>query len=126
MYKFYQVVRSSKAILMNYRVWVALLTEAACREIYTDLVTVYNDEENTALINLTNTRLPANSKVWIGLQRSQCSSKWSNGDEVTFNNMTARCGTMPSCAVMKTNGSWDNITCTETRNFMCYKQSKYC
>uniref|UniRef100_A0A8B9JJ86 C-type lectin domain-containing protein n=1 Tax=Astyanax mexicanus TaxID=7994 RepID=A0A8B9JJ86_ASTMX len=97
---------------------------AACRENYTDLVTVYNEEENTELINLINTRLPADSKAWIGLQRSQFSSKWSNGDEVTFSALTGSCGPKPCCAAMKTDASWDSINCTKTRNFMCYKQDQ--
>ncbi|XP_049334382.1 macrophage mannose receptor 1 [Astyanax mexicanus] len=91
---------------------------AACRENYTDLVTVCSEEENAALINLIN------STVWIGLQRSQFSSKWSNGDEVTFSALTGSCGPKPCCAAMKTDASWDNITCTEKRNFMCYKQDQ--
>ncbi|KAG9278348.1 macrophage mannose receptor 1-like, partial [Astyanax mexicanus] len=95
---------------------------AACRENYTDLVTVCNEEENTAL----NNTLPINSNVWIGLQRSQFSSKWSNGDEVTFSALTGSCGPKPCCAAMKTDASWESPLCTERRNFMCYKQGKYC
>uniref|UniRef100_A0A3B1K8W3 C-type lectin domain-containing protein n=1 Tax=Astyanax mexicanus TaxID=7994 RepID=A0A3B1K8W3_ASTMX len=94
---------------------------AACRENYTDLVTVCSEEENTALINLIN------SKAWIGLQRSDNSSKWSNGDEVTFSNnvtVTGSCGTKPCCAAMKTDRSWESPLCTEKRNFMCYKQDQ--
>ncbi|KAG9278353.1 macrophage mannose receptor 1-like [Astyanax mexicanus] len=97
---------------------------AACRENYTDLVTVCSEEENTALINLINTRLPADSKVLFGLQRSQFSSKWSNGDEVTFSALTGSCGLKPCCAAMKTDASWESPLCTERRNFMCYKQDQ--
>uniref|UniRef100_A0A3B1KE73 C-type lectin domain-containing protein n=1 Tax=Astyanax mexicanus TaxID=7994 RepID=A0A3B1KE73_ASTMX len=95
------------------------VARAACRENYTDLVTVCSEEENTALINLIN------SNVWIGLQRSQFSSKWSNGDEVTFSALTGSCGPKPCCAAMKTDASWESPPCTEKRNFMCYKQGKY-
>uniref|UniRef100_A0A3B1KDR9 C-type lectin domain-containing protein n=1 Tax=Astyanax mexicanus TaxID=7994 RepID=A0A3B1KDR9_ASTMX len=96
------------------------VARAACRENYTDLVTVCSEEENAALINLIN------STVWIGLQRSQCSSKWSNGDEVTFSALTGSCGPKPCCAAMKNNASWESLQCgTERRNFMCYKQGKY-
>ncbi|XP_049334955.1 layilin-like [Astyanax mexicanus] len=101
---------------------------AACRENYTDLVTVCSEEENTALINLINTELnntlPADRRAWIGLQRSQFSSKWSNGDEVTFSALTGSCGPKPCCAAMKTNASWESPLCTERRNFMCYKQDQ--
>ncbi|KAG9278350.1 macrophage mannose receptor 1-like, partial [Astyanax mexicanus] len=91
---------------------------AACRENYTDLVTVYNDEDITALIRLTGI-----GSAWTGLYRNQSSVKWSNGDDVTFSNLeTGDCGSWPCCSVMKASGSWENLQCTVTRNFMCYKQ----
>ncbi|XP_049334384.1 putative C-type lectin domain family 20 member A [Astyanax mexicanus] len=93
---------------------------AACRENYTDLVTVYNDENITALIRLTGI-----GSAWTGLYRNQSSVKWSNGDNVTFSNLeTGDCGSWPCCSVMKAGGSWENLQCTETRNFMCYKQDQ--
>uniref|UniRef100_A0A3B1J000 C-type lectin domain-containing protein n=1 Tax=Astyanax mexicanus TaxID=7994 RepID=A0A3B1J000_ASTMX len=95
---------------------------AACRENYTDLVTVYNDEDITALIRLTGI-----GSAWTGLYRNQFSVKWSNGDSVTFSNQeTGDCGSLPCCSLMKADGSWDKIQCTQTKNFMCYKQGKYC
>ncbi|KAL7834278.1 hypothetical protein SRHO_G00285250 [Serrasalmus rhombeus] len=93
---------------------------AACRANYTDLVTVYSDEDNTALTNLTN--LTGSRIFWIGLNRNQSSDKWSNGDDVTFNNLTGVCGSGSCCAAMKADGSWESLQCTEKRNFMCYKQ----
>ncbi|KAG9278355.1 macrophage mannose receptor 1-like, partial [Astyanax mexicanus] len=101
---------------------------AACRENYTDLATVHNDIENAELINQikTSDELSENSKVWIGLQRSNYSFKWSNGDnDNKLKNLFGSCWKMPCCAAMTADASWDNITCTETRNFMCYKQGKY-
>ncbi|KAG9278354.1 macrophage mannose receptor 1-like [Astyanax mexicanus] len=65
------------------------------------------------------------SKTWIGLQHSQFSSKWSNGDEVTFSALTGSCGPKPDCAAMKTDASWESLQCgTEKRNFMCYEQDQ--
>ncbi|KAL6467457.1 hypothetical protein MHYP_G00231340 [Metynnis hypsauchen] len=93
---------------------------AACRTNYTDLVTVYSDEENTALTNLIN--MTGSSKAWIGLNRNQSSDKWSNGDDVTFSNLTRVCGSGSCCAAMKADGSWESLQCTEKRNFMCYKE----
>ncbi|XP_026998454.2 macrophage mannose receptor 1-like [Tachysurus fulvidraco] len=87
----------------------------ACRKKYTDLVTVYSDEDNTKLSNLW---IPA----YIGLYRSNFSEKWSNGDNVTYRNMTGDCGTSSVCAVMKADGSWESAPCTDTRYFMCYEQ----
>ncbi|XP_060729143.1 secretory phospholipase A2 receptor-like isoform X2 [Tachysurus vachellii] len=93
-------------------------TEArnACREKYTDLVTVYSDEDNIKLYNLRIT-------AWIGLYRSNFSEKWSNGDNVTYRNLTGDCGTSSVCAVMKADGSWESLLCTDTRYFMCYEQA---
>ncbi|XP_049334958.1 macrophage mannose receptor 1-like [Astyanax mexicanus] len=93
---------------------------AACRENYTDLVTVYNDEDITALIRLTGI-----GSAWTGLYRNQPSVKWSNGDDVTFRHQkTGDCGSWPCCAAMKADGLWENLQCTQTRNFMCYKQDQ--
>ncbi|XP_036412742.1 macrophage mannose receptor 1-like [Colossoma macropomum] len=91
--------------------------QAACRTNYTDLVTVYSDEDNAALTNLIN--MTGITKAWIGLYRTY---KWSNGDNVTFSNLTGVCGSECCCAAMKADGSWERLNCTEQRNFMCYKQ----
>ncbi|KAL7851724.1 hypothetical protein AOLI_G00220800 [Acnodon oligacanthus] len=93
--------------------------QAACRTKYTDLVTVYSDEDNAALINFINDPSVA---AWIGLTRNQSSDKWSNRDDVTFTNLTGVCGSGSCCAAMKADGSWESLQCTQQRNFMCYKQ----
>ena len=99
-------------------------TEAhiVCRTNYTDLVTVYSDEDNTALDNLISTT--AIISAWIGLNRNQYSIKWSNGDDVTFSNLTGVCGSGSCCAGLKADGSWESLNCTG-KNFMCYKRGKY-
>ncbi|XP_060716427.1 uncharacterized protein LOC132839463 isoform X1 [Tachysurus vachellii] len=56
------------------------------------------------------------------LSCSQFIEKWSNGDCVTFKNMTQNCLSPGFCAAMKANGEWELIICTNTRNFMCYKK----
>ncbi|KAF5890253.1 macrophage mannose receptor 1-like [Clarias magur] len=93
---------------------------AACRENYTDLVTVYSDENNNELYNLT--MKAGGGAGWLGLYRGQFSEKWSNGDPVTFSNLAGDCGTSSCCAVMKPDGSWESLQCTETKYFMCYGQ----
>ncbi|KAI4893623.1 hypothetical protein NFI96_008846, partial [Prochilodus magdalenae] len=96
---------------------------AACRTNYTDLVTVYSDEDHAALDNLINMTGFYSDGGWIGLTRNQSSDKWSNGADVTFSNLTGDCGSGSCCAAMKADGSWENLTCTEKRPFMCYKQA---
>ncbi|KAK3513866.1 hypothetical protein QTP70_032886 [Hemibagrus guttatus] len=97
-------------------------TEAreACREKYTDLVTVYSDEDNTELTELV--MKAGMGSGWIGLYRGQFSEKWSNGDPVTFRNLTGDCGTSDCCTAMKADGSWESLPCTVIRYFMCYEQ----
>ncbi|XP_053508267.1 macrophage mannose receptor 1-like [Ictalurus furcatus] len=93
---------------------------AACRDNYIDLVTVYSDEDNTKLNNMTEKA--GISGGWIGLYRSNFSEKWSNGDPVTFRNLAGVCGTSSYCAVMKADGLWESLQCTGTRYFMCYEE----
>ncbi|KAI4905248.1 hypothetical protein NFI96_024612 [Prochilodus magdalenae] len=96
---------------------------AACRTNYTDLVTVYSDEDNAALTSLSlMSNIASSNGGWIGLTRNQSSDKWSNGADVTFSNLTGDCGSGSCCAAMKANGSWESLTCTEKKPFMCYKQ----
>ncbi|XP_053532041.1 secretory phospholipase A2 receptor [Ictalurus punctatus] len=93
---------------------------AACREKYTDLVTVYSYEDNTDLYNMTEKA--GIRSGWIGLYRSNFSEKWSNGDPVTFRNLAGDCGTSSCCAAMKTDGAWESLQCNITRHFMCYER----
>ncbi|XP_053085732.1 macrophage mannose receptor 1 [Pangasianodon hypophthalmus] len=92
---------------------------AACRENYTDLVTVYSDEDNTELENM----MAGLCNGWIGLYRNQSSEKWSNDDPVTFRNLAGDCGTSTCCTAMKADGAWESLQCTEKRYFMCYEQA---
>ncbi|MCJ8748307.1 hypothetical protein PDJAM_G00163290 [Pangasius djambal] len=93
---------------------------AACRGNYTDLVTVDSDEHNTELYYMMTYEYDG----WIGLYRGQSSEKWSNGDPVTFRNLTGDCGTLNSCcAAVKADGSWESLQCIVTRYFMCYEQA---
>ncbi|KAI5616965.1 secretory phospholipase A2 receptor, partial [Silurus asotus] len=93
---------------------------AACRENHIDLITVYSDGDNADLYNMT--QKAGSNYGWIGLIRGQFSEKWSNGDPVTFRSLAGVCGTSICCAVMKPDGLWESLQCTETKYFMCYKK----
>ncbi|XP_059360434.1 macrophage mannose receptor 1-like isoform X1 [Carassius carassius] len=93
----------------------------ACTPNYTDLATVYDQQDNIELKKLLINAIDL-PNGWIGAKigNSRC-KKWSNGDEVTFGrNFTSY--TDSRCAAMKANGDWEFLTCTVTRHFMCYKQ----
>lgn len=93
--------------------------QAACRKAYSELVTVYYEEENDKLNNIT---VPDHLYL-IGLHRGQFTEKWSNGDPVTFRSLTAVCETsLPCCAAMKPDGSWESLQCNMKRYFICYEQ----
>lgn len=96
--------------------------EEKCRRDYTDLVTVYDHQDNEELAKLLNGTHPSG---WIGASiGKESTKKWSNGDDVTFNiSLTGNCG-KTCCATMNSEGAWDSLHCSEKKYFMCYKQGK--
>ncbi|KAL0962668.1 hypothetical protein UPYG_G00343720 [Umbra pygmaea] len=92
-----------------------------CRKIYTDLVTIYNQEDFHLLANLVNESKPS---VWIGLTRTKPNLQWSNGDLGNFTLVSkpnASEYTSPIClAIHRGNTTWDH--CNETKTFMCFKK----
>ncbi|XP_051748325.1 uncharacterized protein LOC127511521 [Ctenopharyngodon idella] len=86
-----------------------------CRSNYTDLVTIYDNDENLELVNiLKNSSL---SDGWIGA--SSC--KWSNDDPVTFTNLSSNFTEENCCGAINTNGEWECFNCSSTEiYFMCY------
>ncbi|CAB1345719.1 unnamed protein product [Coregonus sp. 'balchen'] len=99
--------------------WREALT--CCRTNYTDLVTVYNQEEAKQLKLLLTSN--DNTSAWIGLSRKEHSLKWSNGDPVNFIPWLPLPSphTEPMCfSIIKNNTIWYN--CTDNKYFMCYKK----
>lgn len=97
-----------------------------CRDKYTDLATVYDMADMRRLQNA-----PENQKeVWIGLYKATDSNKawhWSlpgvefkeqetNWRENELNDV----GSNENCVVMKKDGLWLDIPCTQTSHFLCY------
>ncbi|XP_051974099.1 uncharacterized protein LOC127637194 isoform X1 [Xyrauchen texanus] len=94
---------------------------AICTQNYTDLVTVYDEQDNLELTKMI--KLPLSSTALIGAHRNATNSsyKWSNGDEVTFSKLTDYCGEI-CCAAMKADGEWESVQYNTTKYFMCYDQ----
>ncbi|XP_048012357.1 secretory phospholipase A2 receptor-like [Megalobrama amblycephala] len=92
--------------------------EEECRRNYTDLVTVYDHQDNKELTKLLSA---TRSSGWIGASIGKKSKKWSNGDDVTFDNLTGNCG-KTCCATMKADGAWESLQCNQTKHFMCYEK----
>ncbi|XP_051546762.1 secretory phospholipase A2 receptor-like [Myxocyprinus asiaticus] len=99
------------------------LTEAreSCKQNYTDLVTVYDEQDNMELTKILKEK--NTNSAWIGayLHKTNTTVKWSNGDKVTFRNITGIFSNT-GCFTMKNDGAWDYLSCGTQKYFMCYYQ----
>ncbi|XP_062373263.1 macrophage mannose receptor 1-like [Sardina pilchardus] len=102
--------------------------QSYCRANYTDLATLYDTDDVNALIQLAS---PTDS-AWIGLYADVLNSwRWSITDssfygpgETTYRNWASgepndRGGEMV-CVVMDSLGTWIDVSCETSRNFVCY------
>ncbi|KAK9975557.1 hypothetical protein ABG768_020808 [Culter alburnus] len=88
-----------------------------CTSNYTDLVTIYNGEENSELVNFL--KKSSLSTGWIGA--SSC--KWSNRNPVAFTNISSNFTEENCCGAINTDGDWECFNCSSTKiYFMCYDQ----
>ncbi|XP_039624822.1 macrophage mannose receptor 1-like isoform X2 [Polypterus senegalus] len=85
-----------------------------CSENYTDLVTIENETVNQQVL-----ALPGQSCGWIGLHRENDKWAWSNGDPLTFTNWKREF----FCAVLQSDGSWNDSDCSQEKPFMCYNET---
>uniref|UniRef100_A0A9J8C902 C-type lectin domain-containing protein n=1 Tax=Cyprinus carpio carpio TaxID=630221 RepID=A0A9J8C902_CYPCA len=92
-----------------------------CRTSYTDLATVYDQQDNIKLRTLLS-NVTGNPSGWIGAQTGSSSKKWSNGDEVTYKKDFNMVCVETCCAAMKSDAGWESLQCNVTKHFMCYKQ----
>ncbi|XP_076838281.1 L-selectin-like [Brachyhypopomus gauderio] len=93
--------------------------QSTCREMFTDLATVYSKSDMDRLIQV----LPDDSdSVWIGLRRSWV---WSSGEVVSaYSNWKPsnpnEGSAQASCAVLTSEGWQDWYCLTYTYPFVCY------
>ncbi|CAB1345721.1 unnamed protein product, partial [Coregonus sp. 'balchen'] len=87
-----------------------------CRDNYSDLVTLYNQEDSQQLTQLTASN--SSYKAWIGLNRKEHSLKWSNGDYVNDTSWSPLPSpyTEPMCAAIIT---IQHGRIVQSRNTLC-------
>ncbi|XP_039667434.1 macrophage mannose receptor 1-like [Perca fluviatilis] len=102
-----------------------------CRKYHTDLATVSNQTDMKRLLNSTTEQYP--DGAWIGLQDNtpnivwhwslpgvkfnETESKWSQGEP---NNL----GKQENCVMKMKNDKWNDISCSNSYNFICYDEDK--
>ncbi|MBN3299895.1 MRC2 protein, partial [Amia calva] len=93
--------------------------QSYCRKTYTDLVTVYSQEDNNNLARLAS---HSNSSAWIGLHHRAW--QWSNEEPVRFNTLGEVDSSDPaSCVLISPNGMWGKADCLEEHQFICYTET---
>ncbi|XP_035611321.2 macrophage mannose receptor 1-like, partial [Oncorhynchus keta] len=95
-----------------------------CRDMYTDLATIYNSGDLDRLVQLVPN---GTASVWIGLEfGDEFEWHWSLPDQrkMEFFNWRAaepkQNNTQDSCAAMDPNGQWFEDNCQIKRGFVCF------
>lgn len=95
-----------------------------CRDMYTDLATIYNSGDLDRLVQLVPNWT---ASVWIGLEfGDEFEWHWSLPDQrkIEFFNWRAaepkQNSTQDSCAAMDPNGQWFEDNCQIKRGFVCF------
>ncbi|KAL6112491.1 uncharacterized protein ACO6RY_09241 [Pungitius sinensis] len=91
-----------------------------CREHYTDLSSISNQEEETSFLgNLSRT-----PKIWIGLHQGDGGGwEWSGGENASFLNWAPgeeKDKAKGDRCVVHTDGGWRKVDCSEQNTFSCF------
>ncbi|XP_027867240.1 macrophage mannose receptor 1-like [Xiphophorus couchianus] len=105
-----------------------------CRETYTDLVTVDNQDVVTILNNMADPQqMDSTTVAWIGLYHDEIRWKWLSGgfyqsEELNFQNWEWSEPNlpwyMPSCGVMDSSGMWYDALCENNNYPVCSNGSE--
>ena len=102
--------------------------QSYCRQYYTDLATIDNQDENTA--QLIAWKGPKQF-AWIGLHDDTTRWKWALGNADFNNKFSPWLKNEPSntqskenCTVMRQDGLWLDSPCSTTRPAVCYYGKK--
>ncbi|XP_071778850.2 C-type mannose receptor 2-like [Centroberyx gerrardi] len=104
--------------------------QSHCRETFTDLATIDNQEDNDRLLTAMQAqRAKSDKKAWIGLYDDMSRWQWSLGNE-DYDNVTEFNYWQPgepnfaaakeNCTVMDAEGFWSDVPCDEEHGAVCY------
>uniref|UniRef100_A0A3Q0RYI5 Zgc:194252 n=1 Tax=Amphilophus citrinellus TaxID=61819 RepID=A0A3Q0RYI5_AMPCI len=96
-----------------------------CREHYTDLSSITNQDEDNAMSELSSGSDSGKEGIWIGLYEDANDTwKWSGGENTSFFNwaMQESTSVMKSCVVHKTSG-WLTKNCEDVFPFFCFHKA---
>ncbi|KAL2102711.1 hypothetical protein ACEWY4_001879 [Coilia grayii] len=91
-----------------------------CREWFTDLVTIYDNDDNK---KLEEHPLGSSNGAFFGLTQGNQANKWSNGEPYSYNKTHTENNDF--CFQMMQNGEWDSVNCKEEKAFICYSDEPF-
>ena len=106
---------------MLFKHWSVANTECMTRGGY--LTSINSENENDMLAYLVTQTGAAESNSWIGLDynRYMQSTKWVDGNPITYSSTPDLTGTSSHCIVITGAGTWRAFPCSNKREYICRK-----